>query len=36
VHVLGAGDVGIVEPEIAHHVTPIGAVRLHVEFWRAG
>ncbi|HMJ55833.1 MAG TPA: DUF3565 domain-containing protein [Polyangiaceae bacterium] len=36
VHVLGAGDVGIVEPEVPHHVTPLGAVRLHVEFWRVG
>ena len=36
VQVLGAGDVGIVEPEVLHHVTPLGAVRLHVEFWRAG
>jgi tellurite resistance-related uncharacterized protein len=33
VHVLGAGDVGIVEPEVPHRVTPLGAVRLHVEFW---
>ena len=36
VRVLGAGDVGIVEPEVPHHVTPLGAVRLHVEFLRAG
>jgi len=36
VHVLSAGDVGIVEPEVPHHVTPLGAVRLHVEFWRSG
>lgn len=35
VHVLHAGDVGIVEPEVTHHVTPLGAVRVHVEFWRA-
>jgi tellurite methyltransferase len=34
--VLGAGDVGIVEPEVPHHVTPLGAARLHVEFWRGG
>ena len=32
----GAGDVGIVEPEVPHHVTPLGPVCLHVEFWRAG
>ena len=36
VHVLGAGDVGIVEPEVSHHVTPLGAMRLHVEFWKVG
>jgi tellurite resistance-related uncharacterized protein len=35
VRVLGAGDAGIVEPEVPHHVTPLGAVRLHVEFWTA-
>jgi tellurite resistance-related uncharacterized protein len=34
VHLLGPGDVGIVEPEIVHHVTPVGTVRFHVEFWR--
>lgn len=28
VHVLRAGDVGIVEPEVSHHVTPLGAVRF--------
>jgi tellurite methyltransferase len=33
VRVLGAGDVGIVEPAVSHHVTPLGAARLHVEFW---
>ena len=36
VSVLGPGDVGIVEPEIPHHVTPLGVVLVHVEFWRAG
>jgi tellurite methyltransferase len=35
VRALGEGDVGIVEPEIVHSVTPLGVVRLHVEFWRA-
>jgi tellurite resistance-related uncharacterized protein len=25
---------GIVEPEVRHHVAPVGAVRFHVEFWR--
>jgi tellurite methyltransferase len=34
VFVLEANDVGIVEPEIPHLVTPLGVVRLHVEFWR--
>jgi len=36
VRVLGTDDVGIVEPEVPHHVTPLGAVRMHVEFWRSG
>ena len=36
VRVLGPGDVGIVEPEVPHAVAPLGAVRLHVEFWRVG
>lgn len=35
VRLLGAGEVGIVEPEIPHHVTPLGAVLVHVEFWRS-
>lgn len=26
---------GIVEPTIRHHVEPLGAVRFHVEFFRA-
>lgn len=34
VHVLNPGDVAIVEPEVPHHVTPRGTVRLHIEFWR--
>lgn len=25
---------GIVEPQVTHRVTPEGAVRFHVEFWR--
>jgi tellurite methyltransferase len=32
--VLGAGDLTIVEPEVPHHITPLGPVRLHLEFWR--
>jgi len=34
VHALCAGDAGIVEPGVPHHVVPVGEVRLHVEFWR--
>ncbi|WEK44007.1 MAG: DUF1971 domain-containing protein [Candidatus Sphingomonas colombiensis] len=26
---------GVVEPTILHNIEPIGAVRFHVEFWRA-
>jgi tellurite resistance-related uncharacterized protein len=33
VRVLSAGEVAIVEPEVPHHVTPLGTVRVHVEFW---
>jgi tellurite resistance-related uncharacterized protein len=29
------GAPGVIEPTIRHHVEPIGAVRFHVEFWRA-
>jgi tellurite methyltransferase len=32
--VLDTDKVGIVEPEIVHSVTPLGSVRLHVEFWK--
>lgn len=28
-------DPGIVAPTIRHHVEPIGAVRFHIEFFRA-
>ncbi len=31
---LHAGLRGIVEPEVLHHVTPLGAVEFSVEFWR--
>lgn len=34
VHRLEPGRNGLVEPERAHHVVPLGAVRVHVEFWR--
>lgn len=35
VHRLEPGQAGLVEPERPHHVRPLGAVRVHVEFWRA-
>ena len=31
---LTPGVVGLVEPERPHHVTPVGPLRVHVEFWR--
>ena len=31
---LHPGLKGIVEPEVLHHVTPLGAVEFSVEFWR--
>ena len=31
---LSPGDPGIVEPEVAHEVEPMGRVRFHVEFYR--
>ncbi len=31
---LHAGLKGIVEPEVLHYVTPLGAVEFSVEFWR--
>ncbi len=31
---LSPGDVGTVEPEMRHHVTPVGPVKFYVEFWR--
>lgn len=34
VHRLAAGRPGLVEPEVPHHVVPLGTVRLHVEFYR--
>jgi tellurite methyltransferase len=34
VHRLESGDAGLVEPEVPHHVRPLGAVSVHVEFWR--
>lgn len=34
VHRLVPGQPGLVEPEVPHHVTPLGSVRVHVEFYR--
>jgi tellurite resistance-related uncharacterized protein len=34
VQLLAPGDVGLVEPEVPHRVEPLGAVTLHVEFWK--
>jgi tellurite resistance-related uncharacterized protein len=34
VHILEPGRPGIVEPEVVHHVVPLGPVELHVEFYR--
>jgi len=31
---LTPGHDGLVEPEVPHHVTPLGAVRMHVAFFR--
>lgn len=31
---LEPGVVGIVEPEVPHHLVPLGALRVHVEFYR--
>lgn len=33
-HELAPSVDGIVEPEVKHHVTPLGAVTFFVEFWR--
>jgi len=30
-----AGETAVIEPEIPHHVTPVGDVAFFVEFWRA-
>ena len=34
VELTASGSPGVVEPEVRHRVTPIGAVRFYVEFWR--
>ena len=33
--VLEPGQPGVIEPQVPHHVEPIGAVRFYVEFYRA-
>ncbi len=33
-HKLTPGVDGIIEPEVKHHVTPLGAVTFYVESWR--
>jgi tellurite resistance-related uncharacterized protein len=33
-HELDPEHPGIVEPEVAHEVAPLGTVRFHVEFWK--
>jgi tellurite methyltransferase len=35
VQVLEPGVVGIVEPEVPHHLAPLGPLAVHVEFLRA-
>lgn len=34
VHRLTRGEAALVEPERPHRVSPLGNVRVHVEFWR--
>ena len=36
VHLLEPGAIGIVEPEIPHHLVPLGPLAVHVEFYRVG
>ena len=31
---LGPSKFGIVEPNIKHHIKPLGSVRIYVEFYR--
>ena len=33
--ILHPGQSGIIEPEIQHHVEPLGPVRFYLEFYRA-
>jgi quercetin dioxygenase-like cupin family protein len=33
--ILAAGQPGIIEPEVRHHVEPIGPVRFYLEFHHA-
>ena len=34
VAMLDAGTTGVIQPEVVHHVEPIGALRMYVEFYR--
>jgi tellurite methyltransferase len=31
---LGVGEVGVIEPEVMHHVEPVGLLEMFVEFYR--
>jgi len=31
---LSPGNIGTVEPEVRHHIAPVGPVTFYVEFWR--
>ena len=31
---LTPGRNGVVEPEVFHHISPVGAVKFYIEFWR--
>ena len=33
-HMLTPENPGIVEPQVQHHISPLGPVKLHVEFYR--
>ena len=32
---IAAGEKAVIEPEVPHHVAPVGAVTFFVEFWTA-
>lgn len=31
---LNTQNFGVIEPEVLHHIKPLGAVRLYIEFYR--